>query len=110
VGKSHVGNTILGKLFFPSGNKSVSGMTVEMKMAQNAAFNNAANQIIRFIDMPGFGDPNLPLEKFAQQILQSLTADDKIDAVVIVTKATDYRLSLQEMIALRAIKKFMKFI
>jgi hypothetical protein len=46
VGKSHVGNTILGKLFFPSGNKSVSGMTVEMKMAQNAAFNNAANQII----------------------------------------------------------------
>ena len=85
-------------------------MTVEMKMAQNAAFNNALNQIIRFIDMPGFGDPNLPLEKFAQQILQSLTAEDKIDAVVIVTKATDYRISLQEMIALRAIKKFLKFI
>jgi len=65
---------------------------------------------MRFIDMPGFGDPNLPLEQFGVQIAGLFTVNDKLDAIVIVTKATDYRLSLQEMIALRAIKKFLKTI
>ena len=68
VGKSNFGNFFLdGRASnrFLAGNSSVSGLTTEIRIAENWALNNPSNEVMRFIDMPGFGDPHLPLENFA---------------------------------------------
>ena len=68
---------------------------------------NSSNPKISFVDVPGFGDPTFKMEDIAQEIEKAFSSGQKIQICLIVTKSTDYRLSLNEIIALRAIKTFL---
>jgi hypothetical protein len=56
--------------------------------------------------MPGFGDPDLAMSDYAKKLISMFKKKKRIDACIIVTKATDLRLSVQEIITMKAIKKF----
>jgi hypothetical protein len=63
--------------------------------------------MVSFVDMPGFGDPRFNMEEIAIEIEKAFSSGQKIQICLIVTKSTDYRLSIQEVIALNAIKSFL---
>ena len=67
TGKSTIGNFLLdGKASdrFRSNKTSVGGVTRRIQISENHAFNNPGNPKFRVIDLPGFGDPSLPLQHF----------------------------------------------
>ena len=64
VGKSNFCNLMIdGRASgrFVSSTKCVGGVTTELKRSTNHALNIPSNQKVSVIDMPGFGDPDLPL-------------------------------------------------
>ncbi len=71
AGKSNFGNYMLDgrdSQRFKSSAATVSGVTTKIRMDGNNALGNSLNPMINVIDMPGFGDPNLPLKEFAEEI------------------------------------------
>jgi hypothetical protein len=68
---------------------------------------NSSNPKVSFFDVPGFGDPTFNIEQIAKEIEKAFSSGQKINICLIVTKSTDYRLSFQEIIALKAIKTFL---
>jgi hypothetical protein len=62
---------------------------------------------VSFVDVPGFGDPTFKIEDIAREIEKAFSSGQKIQKCLIVTKSTDYRLSINEIIALNAIKTFL---
>jgi GTPase Era involved in 16S rRNA processing len=94
AGKSNFGNFMLdGKNSqrFKSSSECVSGVTRTIRMEINHALNVPTNKKVRLIDMPGFGDPELGLVKYAKEI-KKLLKKQNIDICLIVTKATDTRI------------------
>jgi hypothetical protein len=110
VGKSYAGNFILdgrnsGRL--KSSSASVGGVTKEVRIFEANALGNKSNPKVSFVDVPGFGDPTFNIEEIAEEIEKVFSSGQKIQICLIVTKSTDYRLSFQEIIALKAIKTFL---
>jgi hypothetical protein len=62
---------------------------------------------VSFVDVPGFGDPTFKIEDIAREIEKAFSSGQKIQICLIVTKSTDYRLSINEIIALNAIITFL---
>ena len=85
----------------------VGGVTKTIRSEINFALNNNANKKVRVIDMPGFGDPDLSMVDFANELKKKFVSGNKIDICLIVTKSTDYRMQLQEILAMKAMKEFL---
>ena len=97
VGKSNFCNMMIdgrqsGR--FLSNKQSVGGVTKNLEVVMNNALNNPRNPKVRVVDMPRLGDPDLPLSGFVSEIKQKLAKNNKVDICLIVTRSTDYRLSL----------------
>ena len=56
-------------------------------------------------DIPGFGDGKIDISAMATKI-SSKCSSEKFDACLLVLKSLDYRISFQEVCALRSMKKF----
>ena len=63
--------------------------------------------MLRVYDAPGVGDFNIPMGDIIQNIMQTVGSKQCFDAALIVVRSTDYRLSVQEMIAIKAIAKLL---
>ncbi len=50
--------------------------------------------MIKVFDTPGLADPELPIEQWAKEIREEIPSTQNIDMVIMVLKATDYRMDM----------------
>ena len=101
VGKSNLLNILVGIAGkFKSSSAACSGLTQNISYHEGPAFGKSGNQAIRVYDTPGVGDFNLPLGTIVENILDSIGSKQFFDAAFIVVRSTDYRISVQEMLAI----------
>ncbi|TNV72682.1 hypothetical protein FGO68_gene346 [Halteria grandinella] len=107
VGKSNLLNMLVGKNRFKSSRTASSGETKEIGSEIAPALGKPGNKQIQVFDAPGVGDMELSLLNIVADIKASIQSNETtFDAAIIVIKIFDYRASVQEVIALRAIKNF----
>ena len=109
AGKSLMANLLVcGKVAgpFQSSQSTQSGLTRIITSAEGHAFNNASYRRVKVFDIPGIGDTNLELTKITDEI-RVKCGTQKFDACIIVVKATDYRVTLQEVLALKCMREFL---
>lgn len=58
--------------------------------------------------MPGLGDPDLPIDMWVDEITEGFEADQMIDMAIMVMKATDMRMSVEQIIVAKAMQKFLE--
>ena len=106
-GKSHVLNKLIGHEEFQSSQSAASGVTKEIKSYTGPAFGQAGKKRLQAFDAPGVGDMELSLQQIVDDIKASIqSTETTFDAALIVLKIFDYRATVQEIIALRAVKTF----
>ena len=79
-----------------SSNKVTTGVTKEISSFTGPAFGIEENgyPLLKVYDLPGVGDPKLPIALFIDDINRKIGSNQKIDAALIVLKLTDYRTSI----------------
>lgn len=107
VGKSCILNALIGSNKFKSSKTAASGETKEFSNFTGPALGKHGNKLIQLFDAPGVGDMELSLYNIVEDIRRSIQSKDTtFDAALIVIKIFDYRATVQEVIALKAIKNF----
>ena len=112
VGKSTLCNFLIdGK----EGAKFKASKTTEGGQTQKvtSTFGKALGDIkstreVKVFDVPGIADITIPIEAWIQAIKDGIRSDEKIDVALIVIKATDYRMELAQLAAIKAAKKFLE--
>ena len=61
---------------------------------------------VQVFDVPGLADPDLPIEQWVQEIWDTIPSSQNIDMALMVIKANDYRMSIEQIITAKAMKKF----
>ncbi|TNV80944.1 hypothetical protein FGO68_gene1750 [Halteria grandinella] len=98
---------LVGKNRFKSSRTADSGETKEIGSEIAPALGKPGNKQIQVFDAPGVGDMELSLINIVADIKASIQSNETtFDAALIVIKIFDYRASVQEVIALKAIKNF----
>jgi hypothetical protein len=62
---------------------------------------------IKVYDVPGVGDIELPLSEIIEEISKKIGSYQVFDAALLVIKSTDYRESIQDIIAAKALMNFL---
>ena len=91
---------------FLSSNSASSGVTQDFQKLECKAFGNSENVRLKLIDSPGVGDFNICLDEIVLKIKLKIGHNEVIDGALIVIKSTDYRITAQETIAIKAVLKF----
>jgi septin family protein len=110
VGKSTVCNYLVDgydSKRFQSSKACVGGFTREIQVDTNYVLGGLTKNLLKVIDLPGFGDHSINLKTMVWQLKNQFSPSERIDVCIIVTKAIDYRITLQELTALSAIKNFL---
>ena len=108
AGKSNLLNKLIGQAKrFESSRCANSGLTKSISFEQGPAFGREGNPLLRVYDAPGVGDFNIPLPQIVADIKVSIGSKQLFDAALIVVKMTDYRATIQEMFAIKAITKLL---
>ena len=106
VGKSNLMNKLIGKEGrFISSSAVTSGVTKNISYEQGPAFGIEGNPLLRVYDVPGVGDYDLPMIDIIDDIKKNIGSKQNIDAALVVLKITDYRMSIQEMYAIKTITR-----
>ena len=106
VGKSNLCNFLIdgensGK--FKASNSTEGGETrVVTSCIGKALGYETSTKELKVFDVPGIADPTIPIEAWIQAIKDGIRTDEKIDAVLIVIKSTDYRTAMEQIAAIRA--------
>ena len=58
--------------------------------------------------MPGLADPDLPIEKWVEEIRNKISPQDIIDMALMVIKSTDFRMNVEQIMVAKAMKKFLE--
>jgi predicted GTPase len=108
AGKSHVANFMIDG--YNSGRSrsdqsTVSGLTQDVSSHKGCAFGKLENVPLLIFDNPGFGDGKIDISAVATKI-SSKCSSEKFDACLLVLKSLDYRISFQEVCALRSMRWF----
>lgn len=107
TGKSRILNCLIGKPDrFKSSQTPASGETKKISFEEGPAFGESGAKNLKVFDAPGVGDMELSLDQIVADIKSSIGSQTKFDAALIVIKVFDYRATVQEIIALKAIKNF----
>jgi hypothetical protein len=61
---------------------------------------------LRLYDAPGVCDLELPLARIVADIKVTIGSDKPIDAALIFLKASDYRMNMEQTVAIKIISKF----
>ena len=108
AGKSNLLNKLIGQAKrFESSRSATSGLTKNISFEQGPAFGKEGYPLLRVYDAPGVGDFNIPLPQIVADIKVSIGSKQLFDAALIVVKMTDYRATIQEMFAIKAISKLL---
>ena len=108
AGKSNLLNKLIGKEGrFESSRATNSGLTKNISYEQGPAFGKPGNPLLRVYDAPGVGDFNIPLPQIVADIKVSIGSKQHFDAALVVVKMTDYRATIQEVFAIKAISKLL---
>ena len=96
TGKSCVLNYLIdgqGSEHFKSSNSACSGVTKEISICECQAFGNYDKRL-KLIDFPGVGDFNICLDQLVIDVKLKIGHEQIIDAVLLVIKSTDYRITV----------------
>ena len=74
---------------------------------EGPAFGLSSNPLLKIYDIPAVDGTYLPLSNIVADIKVSIGSNN-IDASLIVIKGHDYRVGLEQMIAIKVISKFFK--
>lgn len=106
-GKSHLNNALIGATKFKASRTAASGETKEISCHTGPALGKPGNKMLQVFDAPGVGDLELSLLQIVADIKNKIVQkQETFDAALMVIKLFDYRASVQEVIALKAIKNF----
>jgi GTP-binding protein EngB required for normal cell division len=107
VGKSCLLNTLCGMPgHFKSSSSAATGVTKKIGCVECMALGNHPSIRLKLFDAPGVGDFELTLDQIILDIKLSIGHDQGIDCALVVIQSTDYRITVQETIAIKAITKF----
>ena len=93
---------------FKSSKTTAGGETKTISAQSGFALGKANSKQIKVFDIPGIGDPELPLSEWVTEIKNKLLTSENIDMALIVLKAQDYRITLEEIMSLQAMSKFLE--
>ena len=100
AGKSTVANFLIdGKdsNLFEASKDTVSGVTQGVQMEIGPALGERKGKKFRVFDTPGLADPEMPIEEWVDKIKEGITTHQNIDMVLMVLKASDYRMSFADI-------------
>ena len=63
---------------------------------------------VQVFDVPGLGAPDLPLEDFVDEIKKGISDKQNIDMALLVLKASDKRLSIEQLISIKVLCQFLE--
>ncbi len=107
TGKSNLLNTICGiRGRFKSSKTTEGGETKRISFLDCQTFGRQS-PLLRIFDFAGFGDPDLSVLEIIADIKITIKTQS-FDTVLLVIKSSDYRASAQEIIAAKAIVKFLE--
>lgn len=107
VGKSNLLNIFANKpQYFKSSKSSASGETKKISHIKVNAFGRADMPVVHLFDVPGVADLELPVAEIVVDIKETIGTAQNFDAALILVKSTDYRIDVQQVIALKIIRKF----
>lgn len=102
-GKSTLCNFLLdgnNSARFKSSKTTAGGETKTISAQIGFALGKANGRCVKVFDIPGIGDPELPLADWVNEVKTKISTSEKIDMALIVLKAQDYRITLEEIMAL----------
>jgi predicted GTPase len=111
VGKSTLGNYLLdgrdsGR--FKGSDTTEGGETKHVTHQSGRALGDAqSTKLVQVFDVPGLGDPDLPIDMWVDEIRESFDEDQVIDMAIMVLKATDMRMSIEQIMVAKAMQKFL---
>ncbi|CDW72080.1 UNKNOWN [Stylonychia lemnae] len=91
---------------FLSSKTARSGCTQKIDFIECQAFGNHPSINLKLYDGPGVGDFSLCLDQIVLDIKLKIGHSQAFDGALIVIKSTDYRISVQETMAIKATVKF----
>ena len=111
VGKSTLCNFLLdGKdsQSFISSDTTEGGETQDFKSLTGYALGDkVSKKYVKIFDTPGMADPQIPIALWVEKIKESILPTENIDMVLLVVKATDYRLDIAQIASMRVMKTFL---
>ena len=111
VGKSTFCNMILdGKDSgrFKSSESTQGGETKKVSSFKGNALADQKNAKVKVFDVPGLTDPDLPIDLWVEEIRNGVEASQQIDMAIMILKATDYRMTMEQIISAKAMCKFLE--
>ena len=85
---------------FKSSKTTAGGETKTISAQIGSALGKVDGKAIKTFDIPGIGDPELPLADWVTEVKAKISTSEKIDMALIVLKAQDYRITLEEIMSL----------
>jgi GTP-binding protein EngB required for normal cell division len=111
VGKSTLCNFLIdGKNsgLFKSSDTTEGGETKHVTHQEGHALGDSSlKKRVKVFDVPGLGDPDLPIDMWVDEIKEGFEPEQMIDMAIMVMKATDMRMSVEQIIVAKAMQKFL---
>ncbi|TNV80945.1 hypothetical protein FGO68_gene1751 [Halteria grandinella] len=106
VGKSNVLNVLIGKLIFVSNASAASGVTRIIRSETGFALGVPTSIKLTVYDAPGVGDLQISIQQMILDLEGGIGKTVSFDVTLMVFKASDTRITIQEIMALKAMKAF----
>jgi len=92
---------------FKSSDSTAGGETKKVTSHKGSALGDSKKAKVQIFDVPGLTDPDLPIDLWIDEIRSGVEADQQIDMAIMVLKATDYRMTMEQIISAKAMKQFL---
>ena len=63
---------------------------------------------MKIYDIPGLGDPDMPIQEWVDEIYEGIPSKENIDIAIMVLKSEDYRMNSEQILTAEAMGKFIK--
>ncbi|TNV80984.1 hypothetical protein FGO68_gene2489 [Halteria grandinella] len=106
VGKSNVLNILIGRAIFVSNASAASGLTRSIRSQTAFALGDPTLIQLTVYDAPGVGDLQISIQQMILELQSGVGTTVSFDVTLMVFKASDTRITIQEIMALKAMKAF----
>lgn len=112
VGKSTVCNFLLNgnkKQVFKASDTTETSETLEVTSHEGWALGKPElKKKVKIFDVPGICSPDVPIEEWAETIRDGIPEGQNIDMAIMVLKCTDARMSVEQVAAAVAMRRFLE--
>lgn len=82
--------------------------TIDVQIESGPSLGTSTFRKVSVIDTPGLADPKIPVDTIIAKIKSKCGTNATFDAAILVLKSTDYRITIQQVISLKAISKLLE--